>query len=160
MELSQRAVVWKSSGQVSDCCFELMDEVVVSGHQKECWCGNFLKATDGMIEKEYSGDISDFDEALPQAEKELKLLFFRKKIYFSKYQVEQWQASQQMHDVYDILRAGEEPDIVADLSKSIETDDAWVVPMSKCENFEAKDPVFLRISLGVIGLFDVKEPAE
>jgi len=152
IKLEPNAVVWKSSGPANDCCFGMMDEIVPAGRNRECWCGNKIRAVDGLMEKEFAGDLSDFSSRDVIAEKSLKLLYFRKAHFLSAGTIRKWYEARRIQDICSLLRVGHEgkPDI--EIGKAVETKDAWIVRLEG--GHEPVNPVFARIDTGVVGLFD------
>lgn len=152
IQLMDNAVVWKTEGVVNDCCFQHMDQVVSAGRVVGCWCGNRIRATDGMIEKNWSGGIDDWERPKIAA-KTLKLLYFRRKHFLGIDAVRKWQEKHKGRQVISMVTIGHEAADIFDVSKIVETPEAWMIKMEDGE-YEAKEPVFSRIDTGVVGLFD------
>ena len=152
IQLADNAVVWKSEGAVSDCCFQHMDDCVAAGRSVSCWCGTRIRATDGMIEKSFTGGIEDFEPDAAVKQKHLKLLYFRKKHFLGIDAIRKWQERHKGRQVCSMVTIGHEAPDIFDVSKTVETPDAWLVKLD--DNYEANTPVFSRIDTGIVGIFD------
>ena len=160
MRLQEHAIIWKSDKPVQDCCLGTMDELVAAGHIKDCWCGNSIRAVDGLMEKDYTGDMDDFDpiEDPIAIERDLKMLYFRKMYFNAPHDVDRWQVSKRLTDMRGIQMLGHEDAEIFDIAKLKETDDAWVAMIDGAEMGNPVAPVFSRIDRGVVGLFDTVTP--
>jgi len=163
MKLQEHAVVWQSDNPVQDCCLGTMDELVAAGHTTKCWCENSLVAVDGlMLAKDYSGDMRDFmdDDYSGTTERHLKMLYFRKALFVSPEDVDRWQVAKRLKEMRSIQTLGHEDEDIFDITKLKETDEAWISVLEGTFDSPPIDPVFSRIDVGVIGLFDIQETSD